>query len=113
MWPFTRKAKLVSPDKDQTIEFPTLEETTMSSPSPILAAAAPSLVAVLQALQAFITNLGTDPAQVAIKFPGALQVFLGTVEMQAPTVAAAEIEALQSAANSKISAWITSLQAKA
>ena len=82
----------------------------VSTPNPVLAAAAPSLVAVLQALQTFITNLGTDPATVAIKFPGALQVFLGTVEMQAPTVAAAEITALQTAANSKIAAWITELQ---
>jgi hypothetical protein len=84
----------------------------MSTPNPIEAAAAPSLIAVLQALQAFITNLGTDPALMAVKFPGALQVFLGTVEMQAPTVVSAEIGALQSAANTKIAAWITSLQAK-
>lgn len=79
----------------------------------IEAAAAPSLIAVLQAVQTFVGNLGTDPAQVAAKFPGALQVLVGSVELQLPALAAAEFATLQSTANSKISAWITSLQALA
>jgi hypothetical protein len=83
----------------------------MSSPNPVLAAAAPSLIAALQALQTFFTNLGTDPAQVAVKFPGATQVLLGTLEMELPGLAQAELGALQTAANTKIAAWITSLQA--
>jgi hypothetical protein len=83
----------------------------MSTPNPILVAAAPSLVASLQALQTFITNLGTDPAQVAVKFPGALQVLLGTLEMQLPGLAASEIGAVQTTANAKIASWIASLQA--
>src|ERR1700758_1803945 len=44
--------------------------------NPILVAAVPSLVTVLQAVQTFVANLGTDPAQVPVKFPGALQVLL-------------------------------------
>jgi hypothetical protein len=83
----------------------------MSTPNPFVAAAAPSLIAVLQALQAFLANIGTDPAQVAIKFPGALQVFLGTVEMQVPLVASAELGAVQTAASQKIAELITKLQA--
>lgn len=83
----------------------------MSTPNPVLVAAAPSLVAVLTALQTFIGNLGTDPAQVAVKFPGALQVLLGNVELQIPTLAVAEFSALQADANNKIGAWIKSLQA--
>lgn len=83
----------------------------MSTPNPILAAAAPSLVNILQAVEALIANVGTDPAQVAIKFPGALQVFLGTVEMQLPGLAASELGTLQSAANTKLAAWITQLKA--
>lgn len=79
----------------------------------IEAAAVPSLVAVLKAMQTFITNLGTDPAQIPLKFPGAFQVFIGTVELQLPTLAAGEFAALQAEANAKINAWITSLQAKA
>ena len=77
---------------------------------PIVAAAAPSLITVLQAVQTLITSVGNDPAQIAVKFPGALQVFLGTVEMQLPTLAQSEIGALQSAANTKIAGWIASLQ---
>jgi hypothetical protein len=82
----------------------------MSTPNPFVAAAAPSLIAVLEALQAFLTNIGTDPAQVAIKFPGALQVFLGTVEMQVPLVASAELGAVQTAANAKIADLIAKLK---
>jgi len=83
----------------------------MSTPNPIVAAAAPSLITALQALQTFFTNLGTDPAQIAVKFPGATQVLLGTLEMELPGLAQSEIGALQTAANAKIAAWITSLQA--
>jgi hypothetical protein len=72
--------------------------------------AAPALIAALQALQTFITNLGTDPAQVAVKFPGALQVFLGTVEMQVPGLLTSELSALQADANTRIAAWIANLQ---
>ena len=42
-------------------------------------AAIPSAVAVLQAVQAFISNMGTDPAQWALKFPGALVALQGAV----------------------------------
>ena len=83
----------------------------MSSPNPILVAAAPSLENVLVAVQTFITNLGTDPLQVAAKFPGAVTVFLGTVEMQAPLLATSEFAAAQTMVNSKINAWLASLKA--
>ncbi len=82
----------------------------MSTPNPVLQAAAPSLIAALQALQTFVANLGTDPAQVAIKFPGALQVLLGSLEMQLPALADSEFGAAQSVANAKINAWIASLE---
>ena len=85
----------------------------MSTPNPVVTAAVPEVVAVLQALQAFVTNLGTDPAQVAIKFPGALQVLIGQIELQLPVLAVAEFTALQSDVNTKISGWISALQAKA
>ena len=81
----------------------------MSTPNPIVAAAEPTAVAVLKAMQAFIANLGTDPLQVAVKFPGAAQIFLGTVEMQLPALASTEFSALQAEVNTKIAAWITKL----
>lgn len=82
----------------------------MSTPDPLIVAAAPSAIAVLKALQTFLADLGTDPLQVPVKFPGALQVFLGNVELQAPALATSELAALQTAANSKIAGWISALQ---
>lgn len=79
---------------------------------PVVEAAIPSLVAVLQAMKQFVANLGTDPMQVPIKFPGAIQVFLGTVEMQFPGLASAEFGALQTDVNSKIDGMIAKLQGK-
>jgi hypothetical protein len=78
--------------------------------SQIETAAIPAVVAALKALQQFITNLGTDPLTVAAKFPGAVQVLIGTVEMQLPTLADAEFTAVQADVNTKISGWITKLQ---
>ena len=78
--------------------------------NPIVAAAVPSLVSVLQALQTFVGNLGSDPAQVAVKFPGALQVLIGSVELQLPALATSEFTALQADANTKISAWIAAVE---
>jgi hypothetical protein len=82
----------------------------VTTPNPIVAAAVPSLVSVLQALQTFVSNLGTDPAQVAVKFPGALQVLIGSVELQLPVLVSSEFTTLQADANTKIGAWITALQ---
>jgi hypothetical protein len=85
-------------------------EVPMSTPNPILVGAAPSLITALQALQTFINNLGTDPAQVAVKFPGALQVLLGSLEMEIPGLAASELGAVQAVANARIAALIAGLQ---
>lgn len=82
----------------------------MSTPNPVLVAAAPALVSILQSLKGFVANLGTDPAQVAIKFPGALQILLGQVELQLPAVAQAEFGAGVAAADAKIDALIASVQ---
>jgi len=84
----------------------------VSTPNPVVSAAIPSAIVVLKAVQAFIANLGTDPLQVPLKFPGAAQIFLGTVEMQVPELASSEFAALQADVNVKLNAWITSLQAK-
>jgi len=84
----------------------------MSTPNPFEQAAIPSAIAILQALQTFTTNMGADPTQWGVKFPGALQVLLGSVELQGPAVAGAEAAALQAAANSKIASWIAALQAQ-
>ena len=86
----------------------------MSTPNPINTAeqaAIPTAIAILQAFQTFIANLGTDPLQVAAKFPGALQVFLGTVELQGPALATSELSALQTTVNTTVAGWIAKLNA--
>ena len=83
----------------------------MSTPNPVLEAAKPAILASLQALQTFLTNLGTDPAQVAVKLPGAAQVLLGTIEMQLPGLAASELGAVQADLNAKIAALTAKVNA--
>jgi hypothetical protein len=82
----------------------------VTTPNPIVTAAVPSLVAVLQAVQTFVSNLGADPTQIALKLPGALQILIGSVELQLPALGTAEFVTLQADANTKIAAWIASLQ---
>jgi hypothetical protein len=83
----------------------------LSTPNPLLVAAAPSLENVLTALQTFLANLGTDPALIAAKLPGALQVLIGTIELQGPVLASSEIGSAVSLVNTKIESWIASLKA--
>ena len=83
----------------------------MSNPNPVLVAAAPSLIAVLQAVQQFNINIGADPTKWPITVPGALTILLGTIQLQLPAVASAEATALQADVNGKIGGWITTLKA--
>ncbi len=86
----------------------------MSTPNPVTPlekAAIPSAIAILQAVQAFITNMGTDPAQWVLKFPGALVALQGAVMLQAPLLASAEGAALSAQVNTTVGGWITKLQA--
>jgi hypothetical protein len=85
----------------------------MSTPNPFTAAASPAIIAVLQAVKQLIVNTGADPLQVAVKFPGALQIFLGSVQLQLPAVAQSEFGVLQGEINTKIDTLIASLQGKA
>lgn len=84
----------------------------MSTPNPLEAAAIPSLLAIIEALQTFNINIGPDPAQWALKVPGAFTVLLGTVQLQLPALAVAEGGALQADINTKLSSWAASLKAK-
>ena len=81
----------------------------MSTPNPLVSAAGPELVAVLKAIQTFITNIGPDPAQWPLKVPGALTILVGTASLEVPALATAEAGAVQAEVNTKISAWITKL----
>ncbi|MDA8119143.1 MAG: hypothetical protein M0Z85_03645 [Gammaproteobacteria bacterium] len=86
----------------------------MSTPNPLTPieqAAIPSVVAVLEAVQAFIANMGTDPMQWTVKFPGALVALQGAVMLQAPLLANAEGAAISAQANTTVAGWISKLQA--
>lgn len=75
-------------------------------------AALPTAVVALKALQTLVNTLATaDPAQLPVVAPAALQIFLGTVELQAPSLAVSELTAVGVAANTTINGWITKLQA--
>lgn len=75
-------------------------------------AAIPTAIAVLKAVQAFGSSIGTDPLQYAVKVPGAFKVLVGTLELQVPTLAQAEGGAVIDAANARVASWIASLQSK-
>ncbi len=86
----------------------------MSTPNPLAPmeqAAIPSAIALLQAVQQFIANMGTDPAQWTLKFPGALVALQGAVMLQAPLLANAEGAAVSAQVNDVVAGWITKLQA--
>jgi hypothetical protein len=74
-------------------------------------AAAPSLIAALQAFNQFEADIGTDPLQWAVKVPAAKLKFLGTLGLQLQPLIGAEVVAGENVINTTTSKWITSLQA--
>ena len=88
----------------------------MSNPTsnPALVAAAPVLVNVIGELQTFFSTVLTgDPSQIALRFAAASQVLLGSIELQLPGLATAEIGVVQSGINAKLAGWKTSLSSLA
>jgi hypothetical protein len=83
----------------------------MSTPSPVLIAAAPSLISALQAVQQFIGDMGTDPTKWALNFPGAELKLVGQLDLLLPGLLNAEGGAVETAINAKISSGIAALQA--
>jgi hypothetical protein len=88
-----------------------LSQTIGVDMNPIEQAAIPTAVAILQAAKQFAVNVGNDPATIAAKAPGALQVLVGTIEMQFPALLSAELGAAQTAVQAKLDDLITKLQA--
>lgn len=82
----------------------------MNTPNPALVAAAPSLIAVLEAAQQFNLDMGTNPAAWVVNFPGAQLKFVGAVQLALPQLEVAETGALMTEINGKIGALITQLQ---
>jgi hypothetical protein len=85
----------------------------MSTPNPALKAAAPELIAILQAIIQFNTNMGANPLMWVTNFPGASLQLQGAVLLQLPALATAEAGALQTIINTHLSTWEAQLQAAA
>lgn len=74
-------------------------------------AALPSAVAILEAVQGFLHNLGTDPVVAVAKLPGAFLVLQGQIAMQAPVLVGAEFGAVMGAAQSGLAGMIAKAKA--
>lgn len=84
----------------------------MSTPNPALVAAAPVLSNFINQLQTFFTTVLTgDPAQIAVRFDGASKILLGSIELQFPALATAEISVVQTDISAKLASWKASLSA--
>ena len=83
----------------------------MSTPDPFVVAAKPALIAAIDAFLTFNANMGPDPAQWALKYPGAQLVLLGSLGLQAPALLAAEGGAVQGQINTTLLGWKAKLQA--
>ena len=74
-------------------------------------AALPSVVNVLEAVQQFLKNLGTDPVVAVAKLPGAFLVLQGELALQAPVLVQAEFGAVMGTANSSLASMIAKAKA--
>lgn len=76
------------------------------------AAAIPTAINIVLAMKQFKTDLGPDPAKIALTVGPAFLKFAATVELQAPALLTSEWSAVQSNFDTQANSWITTLQAK-
>lgn len=84
---------------------------TAKEPSAALVAAAPALLQIVNALQTFRTNIGTNPLTAAANLPGAEAVLLGQIQLAFPELATAEFGVLSADAGAQLTSWGSALQA--
>ena len=83
----------------------------MSTPNPLLKAAAPSLISALDIFSQFETDLGTDPALWALKFGPAKLKAVGALGLLVGPLIGAEVVAGEGVINSAVAGWKSKLQA--
>lgn len=84
----------------------------MSTPNPVLKAAAPTLIQALTLVQtALATILTGDPAQIPLRAGPAAAILVAQLELLVPSLATAEIGAVNTDVQAKLAAVITKLQA--
>jgi hypothetical protein len=80
--------------------------------SPVLVAAAPTLITALQELQTMVNNILTgDPLTAPARVVPAAEIFVGQLQLLLPGLATSEVGVANTAINAKIAAIIAQLQA--
>ena len=85
---------------------------TQSVTDAMEAAAIPTAIAIVNALDQFRQDLGANPTQIPLTVGPAFVKFMATVELQGPALATNEWSAIQSQAGSQFASWKAALQAK-
>lgn len=84
----------------------------MSTPNPVLTAAAPTLIQALTLLQTCVNTILTgDPAQIALRAGPASLVLVGQLQLLLPQLATAEVGGVQTEIDAKLTGLITQLKA--
>ena len=82
-----------------------------TSPSPVLVAAAPTLIQAVGLLKTAINTILTgDPAQIPLRALPAATIFVAQVELLLPQLAASEVGAVSTDINTKLDNLVTKLQ---
>jgi hypothetical protein len=83
----------------------------VSTPNPILVAAAPTLITALQELQTAINTILTgDTLQIPLRVGPAIGILTGQLQLLLPGLAVAETGLIQADVNAKLGGLITKLQ---
>jgi len=83
----------------------------MSTPNPVLIAAAPTVIQAVQLLQTCINTILTgDPMQIPLRAGPAAGILVNQLELLLPGLATAEAGTVQTDINSKLNALIAKLQ---
>lgn len=83
----------------------------MSTPNPVLVAAAPTLIQAVQLLQTAINTILTgDPTQIPLRAGPAVGILVNQLELLLPGLATSEVGVVQTDINTKLGGLITKLQ---
>jgi hypothetical protein len=79
------------------------------APNPFEVAAAPFAIFVVKSLQSLINSLNPDPVIAASQLPGAVEVLVGQVKMQFPSLAASEFGAVKTSVSADLDGVLAKL----
>lgn len=89
-------------------------EVSMSTPNPVLVAAAPTLIQAVQLVQAAANTVLTgDPLQIGLRAGPAFAILVSQLELLLPGLATAEVGTVNTDVQARLSALVAKLQALA